>query len=202
MRRLPSPHKPRPRVRKYLPTPFVFVLSIGLFVVALATPDVSGQEASSFQELQRLVQVGDEVRVTEVSGVATEGKLTTLSDSALRLSGFRRDVSSRQILLVERIKKDPLVDGVAAGSLVGAASGAALLVLVCNSRYSPCRNHSGGVAATLGISAAIGAGIGALIDAGAVKSEIVYRASKQTTRLYVAPYLAGRSKGVQISVRF
>ncbi len=105
---------------------------------------------------------------------------------------------------IERRKMDSLVDGIAAGTLIGVGTGAALLAVVCNmsNSYVSCRNHTGGVAATLGISAGIGAGIGALIDAAVMKRESVYRASKQTSRLYIAPYLAGRSKGVQLTVSF
>jgi hypothetical protein len=188
--------------RVNIPARYVFALLLRFVLTAPSAQDALAQEAASFQELPTFLRVGDEVRITELSGVATQGKIVKLSESSLLLSGFLRDVSSRQVLQVERMTKDTLGDGTAAGALVGTASGAALLLAVCNSRFSPCRNHPGGVAATLGITAAIGAGIGALIDAGAMKTEIVYRASKQTSRFYVAPYLTSRSKGVQLSVKF
>ena len=105
----------------------VFVLLIGFAIGALGTPDVSAQEASSFQELQALVHLGDEVRVTEVSGVSTAGKVVKLSDSSLRLSGFQRDVSSSRILQIERIKRDPLANGIGIGMLVGLGTGAVLI---------------------------------------------------------------------------
>jgi predicted anti-sigma-YlaC factor YlaD len=93
------------------------------------------------------------------------------------------------------------VDGTLLGTFFSAASGAVLAAVVCNATRT-CSNHTGGIAATVGISAGVGAGIGALTDAAVMKPESVYRASKQTSRLHIAPYLAGRSKAVQLSVRF
>jgi hypothetical protein len=133
-----------------------------------------------------------------------DGKIVTLSASSLRISvsglALQRDVSSAQVLQIERWTKDSVMDGTLVGTFFGVVSGAALTVVACS--VVRCSNHTGGVLATLGIFAGAGAGIGALTDAAMMKRESVYRASKQTSRLNIAPYFAGRSKAVQLSVRF
>ena len=120
------------RFIQQVPTRYVFAL---LLRFLLAAPGALAQQTGSFQELPTFLQVGDEVRITEVSGVTTQGKILKLSDSSLRLTGFVRDLSSRQVSQVERVTTDSLADGIAAGALVGTASGAALLVAVCSSKF-------------------------------------------------------------------
>jgi hypothetical protein len=89
----------RDRIQKYLPARYVFLLLAGFVLVVLGIPEASAQESSSFQELPAHVQPGDEGRITEVSGVATDGKIVTLSASSLRLfvNGLQRDVSPNQV---------------------------------------------------------------------------------------------------------
>src|SRR5262245_10791480 len=64
-----------------IPSRYGFVL-LAVVLVVLARHEAVAQETSSFQELRAVVHVGDEVRITEVSGAATQGKLVTLSDSS------------------------------------------------------------------------------------------------------------------------
>jgi len=106
-------------------------------------------------------------------------------------------------LHIERIKTDPLSNGIGIGMLVGLGTAAAVIKSGCGgSGFIKCSDFPGAIAAVLGVSAAVGGGIGASIDARFVKRESVYRASKQTSRLYIVPHLAGRSRGVQLLVRF
>jgi len=190
-----------------IPARYEFVLLAQLVLVVIVPHEALAQEARSFQELQALLHVDDEVRVTEVSGAATEGKLIKLSDSSLRLRGFQRDVPSSQISRIERIKKDPLSNGIGIGMLVGLGTGAVLIKSGCGGKGGDfqiiqCSDFPGAIAITLALSAAAGAGIGAQIDASFVKRESVYRASKPTSRLYIVPYITGRTQSVQLILRF
>src|SRR5262249_31537987 len=62
------------------------VLAVGFFMMALITVGCSAQQGSSFEQLQLLVRPGDNIYVTDRTGVTTQGRIAELSPSTLGLS--------------------------------------------------------------------------------------------------------------------
>ena len=80
--------------------------SIAWSTVALA----DAQTAGSFDELQRILNRGDRVRVTDHTGRELTGRLVDLSPSSLSLEveGARRDLLDADVTLVHQWRPDPL----------------------------------------------------------------------------------------------
>lgn len=135
--------------------------------VALAQP-AAGQPAVALPDL---VKPGDRLFVTEPGGVQTEGRLLRVSpDELVLLAGDVERVFEREgIGRIE--KRDRLWNGMLAGAIPGAMIGA-------GSAGSACEPNCGRTIAVGAIVfGAIGAGIGALIDAGARGYRPVYGAA-------------------------
>ena len=68
------------------------------------------QTAGSFDELQRILNPGDRVRVTDHTGRELTGRLVDLSPWSLSLEveGARRDLLDADVTLVHQWRPDPL----------------------------------------------------------------------------------------------
>jgi hypothetical protein len=174
------------------------VLLLFGFTVALA------EQASSFEQLQVLVQKGDRVSVTTGDGKVTKGSIDEVSSSSLRLLRNRVPIEMAQIDVLEIKKKDPIANGVKMGALIGAGIGGGLGVLAALASCGEADCAVAGVALSVGFSAGIGAGVGALVDAISNRNPVVYRARSRTStpRIRLTPLLSANRKGVRLSLSF
>ena len=172
----------------------------------------SDSVASSFAELAGLVKPGAVIRVTEVSGRTTKGRLGQLSPSSLELlrpkSGRDgRDVPIRPLVFseadvqsIELEHRDSLANGALMGLAVGGLGG-----LVGGAAY--CGDYScqaGPVAAAFGaLFGGIGAGVGALTDLAISGHTSLYQAPRQRSAVIrVSPVMSNSAVGALVSVRF
>jgi hypothetical protein len=182
------------------------LLSVFVLVLFGSTAGLA-EQASSFEQLQVLVQKGDQVSVTTGDGKVTKGSIEAVSASSLRLVRNRLSIEMAQMDVLEITKKDPIANGVKMGALVGAGVGGGLGVLgalfLCGN--TDCALEAvGGVALSIGLSAGIGAGVGALVDAVSNRNPVVYRARPGTStgRIRITPLLSADRKGVRLSLSF
>ena len=181
------------------------LLSMSVLLLFNSTAGLA-EQASSFEQLQVLVQKGDQVSVTTGDGKVTKGSVEAVSASSLRLVRNRVPIEMAQMDVLEIKKKDPIANGVKMGAFVGAGVGGGLGVL---SALFTCGNADcapeavAGVALSIGFSAGIGAGIGALVDAVSNRNPVVYRAPPRTAaRIRITPLLSADRKGVRLSLSF
>jgi hypothetical protein len=182
------------------------VTIVGFIVVILIVPDSAAQEAAaSFEELNAFVKPGDTVRVADVSGHTTEGRIERISSSALRLAVMgraSRDFSQTDVVKVDRLLADSVFNGMAIGSLVGFGTGGALTLVACQISYLECSRNPGKVMTFLGVFTGIGAGLGVLMDLSIMKPQTIYATHNRSSRLSITPVLGGDRKGLQLSVKF
>src|SRR5262245_29434740 len=158
------------------------------------------QNASSFEQLQPLVQKGDKVSVTETDGKVTKGRIEEVSSSALRLLRDRMPIELPEARVLEIKKKDPIGNGARMGAIVGGAIGGGLGGLVaaafCERDAYCILGTAASVAVFGGIGAGTGAGIGVAIDAIMHRSKTVYRATPgRSARFNIAPVVSKEGKG-------
>ena len=143
---------------------------------ALAATEASAQQASSFDELHLLVKPGDEIIVMEPGGAAAKGRIDELSSSSLRLrmKGSVRDLAEADVLEIRQRRDDSLRNGARNGAWIGLGLGVLGSIAACQGII----NRSGCAVAAfpivgfyVGISAAIGVGIDALIT----RPQTIYR---------------------------
>ena len=181
------------------------LLSMSVLLLFGSTAGLA-QQASSFEQLQVLVQKGDQVSVTTGDGKVTKGSVEAVSASSLRLVRNRVPIEMAQMDVLEIKKKDPIADGVKTGILAGATVGAGVGVLgaLFSCAHADCAPEAvAGVALSIGFCAGIGAGIGALADAVSNRNPVVYRAPPRTAaRIRITPLLSAERKGVRLSLSF
>ncbi len=128
-----------------------------------AHPALAQTPATTFDELRSRLSAGDRVVVTGAQQQTIKGRLEELSPSSLRLLVDKQshDVALRDVLRVERRTRDSLVNGI----LIGAGIGGAFF-LKYYSENALCRGgcqFRSGALGIVGIGAAAGAGVDALI---------------------------------------
>ena len=142
-----------------------------------AQPQAGPQVASSFEELQRTLQPGETVYVTDVRGAEARGRLVLLSGAELHLNAYgeRHTFPALTVVSVARPIRDPVRNGVLIGMSAGAGFGIVATATVRDDQCAPPRNcglqlH---VAQVL-IGAAWGALTGWLIDKNTQGRKVVY----------------------------
>jgi hypothetical protein len=167
------------------------VASVTILSAALPSPPA----AISFDQLQVLVRRGDKVRVTDASGSRRPATIMNVTPSVLSLKVGEsiRELTERDVAVIQQRRGDPLANGALTGLGVGAGFG----MIVCG------RCHVGPGLVAAGVYGGIGAGIGVGIDA-LLRSDVVVFQRKVGggPRISVAPQLASSHKGVTVSVRF
>jgi hypothetical protein len=166
-------------------------------------PLAQAQDASSLEQLQKTVQLGDTLLVTDKSGKLIKGKVEQVSGTSLGLKagGRRLDFAEADIVEIKKQRGDSLANGALIGAL---AVGAPVLVLAAATSDPNDICCSGADAALVGAAfAGVGAGVGALVDALHKHKETVYSSARnQTARFYVGPMITSSRKGVQFAIRF
>jgi len=147
--------------------------------------------------LQQKTALGDTLRVVMNDGTEQKGILTDVSATSLTLvvKGKREVVAEAETLRVVRENPDSLRNGARTGAIVSAAVIAAFLLT--SSREVPDPN----TLAAVGIYVGVGAAIGTKIDALITDHTVVYdRAAARRVSISVAPLLAPRQAGVRMAI--
>lgn len=173
------------------------VLVVGLTLLFFGASRATGQQATSFDQLQAVVKTGDLVSVAEVGGKVSKGKIARLSTSSLHLliNGVERELSEAAVLEIKHRQKDSLLNGTITGGLVGLIA-AALASVGCHSQCG----HEDSIILLIPIGVGIGAGIDGLI----AREQTIYHASGQRplTRLQLAPMVSRNRKGLVVRLSF
>jgi hypothetical protein len=181
----------------------MILLSLMAFAPALARAQ---EPANTLQDLQPQLRINDTVRVEETDGKRVQGKVESVSGSALtiRVKGQSREFRQPQISSVQKQYDDPIGNGVITGAAVGGVAGAVIGVIVSDVFCDGCGNFKGGGALIVGaLGAGIGAGSGALGDLLTKGYKTVFSKSRASDlRLDVSPIVSRTSKGVSVAIRF
>lgn len=160
--------------------------------------------ARSFEDLQSVLKLGDEVLITDSSGKTSQGKIVALSTGSLgvTIDGRRRDLSAPTIRTIKRRHADSLWNGILTGAVVGAAVGAVVKQRNCGS--TNCGEGGLVEPGFYYLGAAIGAGAGAVVDRSIRRFDTLFASPSTASarRLSLSPVLARHSRGLQLSVTF
>jgi hypothetical protein len=170
--------------------------------------------ATSFEELRPLVKSGDTIYVTEANGRKTKARLGELTPSSLEIlvrktGSDGRETFVPQSRLAERDVRQVQIDrgdSVLNGTLIGLAVVGGPWLLACNPATDWCYYNDGAnlyrVIAL--ITSGIGAGIGALVDAGIRERVLVYYqpATRGSSGIGVSPFASKSAAGMQLTWRY
>jgi hypothetical protein len=172
-----------------------------LLAVALMAPAARAQEiAGSFDQLRVLVKKGDTIAVTDNAGATTHGRLTELSPASLALlvDGRPRVIEAADISTISQRRSDSLANGAGWGLGIGAVLGLAVGISL-ESSYDEDAN--GALAVTGAITyGALGAGMGAGIDALIKSPMVIFARPRSTSPPVVVAPMVGRRTGVVVTV--
>jgi hypothetical protein len=178
------------------------VARIAALIILVAATAEAQELAGTFDQLRVLVKPGDKLTVTDGSGQRVEGRVSSLSSSALDLivSGRPRQFLSTDIDTIEKRGPDSLKNGALIGLAIGGGIGAAGMIALAGT----AEEHAGAlVAMGVLIYGGIGAGIGTGFDALIEDRRVIYARSRSAgATLTVAPMLGRSHKGVRVSLRF
>jgi len=151
-------------------------------VLWLAPVAAAEQAVGSFEELRLVTKTGETVYVVDSSGAEAKARIFDVSDRELTLlfDGVRRDFREADIRRIDRLRRDPVRNGV----LIGAAAGALLGFVQGRRLDGPSCPRSGiecGQGAMIGIAAgALWGSVGGwIVDVIVPKREVIYVARTQ-----------------------
>jgi hypothetical protein len=177
-------------------------LAMTVAIAFAAAAEAVAQQASSFEQLQVLVKIGDTVTLIDSTGQESKGKIADLTPSSLRflVNGVTRDLTQKDVLEIRQRRGDSLKNGATIGALVGLGLGILGAVALCtDGEYESCPAVA---AASIGLYTGMGAASGVGIDALIVGDRAVYRPRQTTARYNVKPYVTSRQRGVRLSFTF
>ena len=195
--------------------------------VTIAMPSLSAAQAPSetpaaFDELPRLLKLGDRITVTDDTGRELQGELIDLSPSALSvlvderhdlqetdsagktwcpdgwrcIAHTRYDLQETDIAGIRQQHSDSLKEGALRGFVSGAAL-ASVLILSDGLGF-----HPGHLLLGIGSYGGIGAVVGVVVDSARVRSRVVYDTRGSSRRVSVAPLISRDRQGVAVSLGF
>ena len=169
-----------------------------LLAVALAAAQ---EPVRDFSQLNTRLKPGDTVWVTDAQGREVKGTIRTLSPDTLTLSSDdARSYAAADVLQLRQRRPDPLWNGAIIGLAVGGGLGIAMGDFSGSWRWS---DAAVGALMFGSIGAGIGLGIDAMIPG---RRQVVYRApgfaAASPARLFAAPILTPRAKGLAVSFAF
>lgn len=184
--------------------------------------DLSGEKGARvyraparFQDLQRTLKVGQTVRVTDVSGQQTSGRVEDVSASSLTV--LTPATLQRRTFAEATVERISTVDRLRNGTLIGMAIGIAVPAAIIFGVASQPGGDIGEGARLLFVPVGdlgfpvccwgfLGAGIGALVGAAIDKSadhqKVLYLSPRQSAQLRLSPVVERDRQGVLVSVRF
>jgi hypothetical protein len=178
------------------------IARIAALIILVAATAEAQELAGTFDQLRVLVKPGDTLTVVDDSGQRVEGKVSSLSASALSLtvSGTPRQFLSTDVNSIEKRGPDSLRNGALIGLAIGGGIGAAgMIALAATAEDNVGAFMAIGVLMYGGIGAGIGTGFDALIEGRRV---IYARSGSARSALTVAPLLGRTRKGIRLSLRF
>jgi hypothetical protein len=171
---------------------------LALALLVLGKCEVAAQQARSFVQLQVLVKQDDTVTVTERGGTVTKGRIVAVTDSSLllRARGVLRDLSETDVVEIRQRRSDSLTNGAKYGAIAGGAFGILGALLVSG-------DCIGCGVAVAGMYTAMGAGIGAGIDALIVRQKTIFTINRiSSNRISLRPLLSPNGNGLTLSFSF
>ena len=163
-----------------------------ILLVSLTATPAAAQEVGSFSELSRVLEAGDEVRVTLDGGRELKARVVGMTPDTLSVlgRGARRDLGEADVWAVAHRQEDSNANGAWIGFGLGASCGMSTAVLA----WERAPSGTGALAvlsAAGGLYGAVGAWIGYGVDHLIRREEGVYRRPSDW-RLTVAPTLSSR----------
>ena len=158
----------------------------------------AAQTVESFDRLALLVNQRDHITVTDRTGRELQGRLIDLSPASLSLftDDGLRNLEETEVAVIRRRQPDSLKNG----ALLGAVSGAVVAGVLMSDEGAG--SQPGVYALFMSLFGAAGAGIGIGLDAGYVRSQVIYTARRPTRRVAVSPLLSRHRRGVAVSLGF
>lgn len=176
-----------------------------ILLVSLAAP-AAAQDLGRFDGLARLVEAGDDVRVTIRGGRDVKARVVGVTPRHLSVlaRGTRLDLAEADVWAVHRRVNDSTRNGALIGFAAGAGCALSYLVpLVTSGDVSPTGAEAGvAVALYASLSGWLGVWIGAGVDALIKTEEEVYRTGGRRMRLTAAPLLSSGRRGAAVSFGF
>jgi hypothetical protein len=173
----------------------LFVLPL---LATLASSAYAQPAAQSFEQLQVLVPVGNEVKLTDSAGNRLAGKIAAILADRLILDvgGKKTTYGERDVLEITRRAGDPLTNGAWWGFAVGAGFGSLGYGVFCATEACSAIDIL-----IIPVYGAMGAGVGVAVDALIRGEKTVYRAPNRQITTSVAP-IFGRRKGIGLAITF
>ena len=169
--------------------------AILLVVLAVAAGEGVGAQgpATSFDQLSVLVDRGDKVRVTPMSGKPFSGRILAMSASelTLRVGDELRVLRETDVSRIRHRRQDSLRNGAWWGLGAGATAG----MVTCG------RCHIGPGLAVAAVYGGIGAGIGVGIDA-LIEGNVTVFEGGGKSRVVLRPQLTPSHRGATVSVQW
>lgn len=168
-------------------------------ILFLASPTLAQQPATTFRDLQRLIQTGQRLVVTDTSGVMVRGRLEEVTESliGLQTSDGRREFSPAQVSEIRR-QADSVLNGTLWGALIGTGAGLGIGLAIDASRGE-------GTWLAPSITAA-GAGGGTLAgwigDAARPHADLLFKAPPARAGLLLLPVLSRGRLGLHVALQF
>jgi hypothetical protein len=174
-----------------------------LCVCAGAIQAEAQQVASTFDQLAVLVKPGDKISVVDVTGRETRGRIAQLSGARLILDDAAGPVqlSEAQVARISQRRSDSLKNGALIGAAAGAAYFATMMAIM--SQFSDggdviIPSAISGAVLVVGMGAAAGAGIDALIS----RRQVIYQKAPGPGRVGLSPLVGHGRRGVAVTVKF
>lgn len=176
-----------------------------ILLVCLASP-AAAQDVGPFDDLSRLVEAGDDVRVNLGGGRDIEAQVVEVTPLKLSVlsRGTQLDLGEVDVWAVHRRVNDSTRNGALIGLAAGAGCALSYLVPLVTSGESTPKGAEAGVTAALyaSLSGMLGLWIGAGVDALIKTEEEVYRTGGGRMRLTAAPLLSSGRRGAAVSLSF
>ena len=181
------------------------IAAIVAALMAIPMPARAQEPVKTFDLLATRLKPGDTVWVTDADGREIKGRLQVLSSASLLLDagGTLQNIPAARVAAIHRQTSDSLKNGMLWGAAAGFVGGA----LSCGLNPQCAGDESGAhVTAVLGVmGAAVGAGIGALVDRAIKGPRLeVYRGAgrEAPARISLTPIVTARRQGVRLSFSF
>ena len=173
-----------------------------MLIVILPALAAAQEPVKSFDQLNTRLKPGDTVWVTDAQGREVKGRITSFARDSMGIDGDgARTLRADDVRLVQTRRPDGLVNGTLIGFAVGAVGLEAANLALTSQGDCP----GGCQAAIVLFGGAIGAGVGAIVDALIPgKKQVVYRSAgaSGSTHLSLAPVITPRTRGVALSYSF
>jgi hypothetical protein len=172
------------------------------FRLLLLLTSIGAASAASAQtpstDLDSVLRPGMTVWVTPTGGPEAKARVLSVSGETLTTmtDGEVSELRLADLTRVRARRSDSLLDGALIGA--GAAVGSGLFMCT---RFEPWDICTANVASILRVGA-VGAGIGAGIDALIRGRKTIYEAPRSSTRLHVIPLVQRRGAGAVVTVTF